>query len=91
MTCPAGRPASTAVIAMATSEGQNLAERLIPRKYQIELFQEARKRNVGQNQLKVGMIAHKWFSCSTDIDKKMLQVIAYLDTGGSPLFLQTSA
>lgn len=54
---------------MATSEGQKLAERLIPRQYQIELFQEARKRNVGQNQLKVGMIAHKWFSCSTDLDK----------------------
>ncbi|DBB11892.1 hypothetical protein WJX82_008855 [Trebouxia sp. C0006] len=39
-------PASTAVIPMPTPEGQNLAERLVPRQYQTELFQEARKRNV---------------------------------------------
>ena len=41
---------------MPTPEGQNLAERLIPRQYQTELFQEARKRNVRQNQLIFFMI-----------------------------------
>jgi len=36
---------------MPTPEGQNLAERLVPRQYQTELFQEARKRNVRHGQL----------------------------------------
>ena len=36
---------------MPTPERQNLAERLVPRQYQTELFQEARKRNVRPGQL----------------------------------------